>query len=111
MVGKLVMKGEKSLEDVELYVDTLRNAAVHCLRIAEKSTPPALSTTTMSVRTGKTQYPPLPSLHNPSTHALDRLPQLSPPTPHRFAHRLPRLREGCPLDLRHPILGIHYRAQ
>jgi hypothetical protein len=31
MVGKLVMKGEKSLEDVELYVDTLRNAAVHCL--------------------------------------------------------------------------------
>jgi hypothetical protein len=31
MVGKLVMKGEKSLEGVELYVDTLQNAAVHCL--------------------------------------------------------------------------------
>jgi hypothetical protein len=31
MVGKLVMKGEKSLEDLELYVNTLRNAAIHCL--------------------------------------------------------------------------------
>jgi hypothetical protein len=31
MVGKLVMKGEKSLEDLELYVDTFRHAVVHCL--------------------------------------------------------------------------------
>jgi hypothetical protein len=31
MVGKLVMKGEKSLEDIEVYVDTSRHAVVHCL--------------------------------------------------------------------------------
>jgi hypothetical protein len=31
MVGKLVIKGEKSLKDLELYVDTLQNAAIHCL--------------------------------------------------------------------------------
>ena len=40
MVGKLVMR-EESLEDLELYVDTLRNAVVHFWRIvgiAERET-------------------------------------------------------------------------
>ena len=31
MVGKLVDEGEKILEDLELYVHTLRHAVVHCL--------------------------------------------------------------------------------
>jgi hypothetical protein len=31
MVGKLVDEGEKILENLELYVHTLRHAVVHCL--------------------------------------------------------------------------------
>ena len=30
-VGKVGDEGEKSLEDVEVYVDTMRNAVIHCL--------------------------------------------------------------------------------
>ena len=29
--GEVGDKGEESLEDLELYVDTLRNAVAHCL--------------------------------------------------------------------------------